>query len=200
MKSKGERTREAILKQSFIYSCQFGLGDITIGKIANLCQLSRSGVMAHFNNKEDMQLAILAYAEQMYTARVIAPAKQADPLLHLFSLLEHWSGWVSDMLADKHVSCPFIKTIVEFQNRPDSSVRTFALEQQQRLLDYLTHRINRCVEHNQLTDTVPSKVIAYELYSLYLGHVITHNNLDTIKPKALFQGSMTRLIKSYQCP
>ena len=102
------------------------------------------------------------------------------------------------MFNDPKMSCPFIKAVVEFQNRPDSQVRSFVIDQQERLLGYLTHRIARCIEQKQFSPDIPSSVIAYELYSLYLGHAITKYTLSQNKAGELFKQSVLRLIAQYK--
>ena len=196
--NKGERTRLEILKQSIIHSSQYGLADITIGTVSKLCNLSRTGVISHFDNKEDMQIAILEYGEELFRARVIKTAWREDPLEHVISLLENWADWTSEMFKEHQVSCPFIKAVVEFQNRPSSKVRTYTIDQQNRLINYLNHRIVRCVEQNKLTAEVESIAIAYELYSLYLGHAITQHTVPINAANTLFKNSVARLLKQYQ--
>jgi AcrR family transcriptional regulator len=196
--NKGERTRLEILKQSIIYSSQYGLAEITIGTVSKLCNLSRTGVISHFENKEDMQIAILQFGEELFRERVIKKAWREDPLEHVTTLLESWADWTSEMFKEHQVSCPFIKAVVEFQNRPSSKVKAFTIDQQNRLISYLTHRVERCVEQKKLTNDIESVAIAYELYSLYLGHAITqhiapHNSSDT-----LFKNSVARLLKQYK--
>ena len=198
MTNKGERTRNEILRQSIIYSSQFGLADVTIGSVAKLCALSRTGVISHFKNKEDMQIAILQYGETLFTEQVILPARCEDPLSHLISLLDHWSTWINDMFNDPKMSCPFIKAVVEFQNRPNSAVRSFVISQQARLLSYLAYRIEKCITQDKIKSTIPSSVIAYELYSLYLGHAITKYTLPQSKTGDLFKSSVLRLLEQYQ--
>ena len=196
--NKGERTRKEILKQSIIYSSQYGLADITIGTVSKLCKLSRTGVISHFENKEDMQVAILEYGEGLFRERVIKPAWREDPLAHLITLLENWADWTSEMFNEYQVSCPFIKAVVEFQNRPESKVRTYTIEQQNRLISYLSHRVERCREQNRLKFTIESNTIAYELYSLYLGHAITQHTTAIKNTEGMFKQSVARLLKQYQ--
>jgi AcrR family transcriptional regulator len=196
--NKGERTRLAILKQSIIYSSQFGLADITIGCVSKLCNLSRTGVISHFENKEDMQIAILQYGEVLFKERVIDNAWREDPLEHVKTLLALWADWTSEMFTEHQVSCPFLKAVVEFQNRPPSKVRSFTIDQQNRLITYLTYRIQRCVEKNRLNGKVDSTAIAYELYSLYVGHAITQHTAALKSPDIIFKNSVERLLTQYE--
>jgi len=196
--NKGERTRLEILRQSIIHSSKFGLADITIGGVSKLCGMSRTGVISHFDNKEAMQIAILQYGEDLFRERVIKPAWREDPLEHVKTLLEGWADWTSEIFKEHQVSCPFIKAVVEFQNRPPSNVRSFTIDQQNRFIAYLTHRIQRCVEQNQLTKKVESVAIAFELYSLYLGHAITQHTAPMNSSDTSFRSSVDRLLKQYQ--
>ena len=129
---------------------------------------------------------------------MIKTAWRADPLEHVIALLESWADWTSEMFKEHQVSCPFIKAVVEFQNRPPSKVRAFTIAQQNRLMSYLAHRIQRCVEQNKLTPKIASDAIAYELYSLYLGHAITQHTAPINDSGFLFKQSVARLLAQYQ--
>ena len=196
--NKGERTKVEILNQSVRYCCQYGLSEITIGTISKLCNLSRTGVISHFKNKEDMQIAILQHGEALFLERVIKPSWHADPLIHIINLLEAWSDWSNRLFNKKQISCPFIKALVEFQNRPASVVRTAIISQQNRFIDYLAHRVERCIEQEKLDGTMKSTTIAYELYSFYLGHTIIKDTSSTNTHNEIFKNSVTRLLKQYQ--
>jgi len=196
--NKGERTRLEILKQSIKYSSRFGLADITIGQVSKLCNMSRTGVISHFKNKEDMQIAILEFGEELFIERVIRPSWREDPLEHLQTFLDNGVNWTSEMFKEYQVSCPFIKAVADFQNRPDSEVRNFTIEQQNRLVSYITKRVQRCFEQNKFHTDVDSVTIAYELYSLYLGHALTKHTVTTGRSDEMFKDSVSRLLKSYQ--
>jgi len=198
--NKGERTRNEILKQSIKHASRFGLADITIGTVSKLCQLSRTGVISHFKNKEDMQIAILNYGEELFIERVIRPSWREDPLDHLAAFLDSCMNWTIEMFDEYQVSCPFIKAVAEFQNRPDSEVRAFTIVQQNRLVSYITRRVQRCFEHGRFTSDTDSETIAYELYSLYLGHALTKHTVSASRSDDMFKKCVARLLKRYQTP
>ena len=52
--NKGERSRQRILKDAMQFSCVYGLSSVTIGEISKMTGMSRTGVISHFNSKEDM--------------------------------------------------------------------------------------------------------------------------------------------------
>ncbi|WP_462160146.1 TetR/AcrR family transcriptional regulator [Pseudoalteromonas sp. GB56] len=197
--NKGERTRQEILKQSIKHTSRFGLADVTIGTVSKLCNLSRTGVISHFKNKEDMQIAILTYGEALFIERVVRPSWREDPLDHLATLLDNWVNWTIEMFNEYQFSCPFLKAVAEFQNRPDSQVRDFTIEQQNRLINYLNHRVTRCIEQGRFVTDIDSETIAYELYSLYLGHALTkHTVSSSTTADDMFKNCVERLLLRYQ--
>ncbi|SHG77824.1 TetR/AcrR family transcriptional regulator [Ferrimonas marina] len=196
--SKGERTRQQILHQGLVFSSQFGLADVTIGNLSSLCDLSRTGVISHFKNKEDMQIAILEYSELRFTEWVLKPARDPDPLTHLHQLFTLWQGWTVRMLEQEQTSCPLIKALVEFQHRPDSAVKRFALDQQARLLSYLGKLVQRAVDSHQLAPGTHADALAYQLFALNLGHTIAQSaNPDPNSPQ-WFEQRVRAWLSPYQ--
>jgi len=78
-RADGERTREAIVREAVSLSTVHGLEGLSIGNLAGALDMSKSGVYAHFGSKEDLQLATVDEAEQIFDAEVIAPARAATP-------------------------------------------------------------------------------------------------------------------------
>ena len=64
-------SREKILQKGMEHASRFGLLSVTIGVIAKATRLSRTGVISHFANKEDMQIAILDYTETLFVDQVL---------------------------------------------------------------------------------------------------------------------------------
>jgi AcrR family transcriptional regulator len=78
-RADGERTREAIVREAVSLATVHGLEGLSIGNLAGALDMSKSGVYAHFGSKEDLQLATVDEAEQIFDAEVIAPALAAAP-------------------------------------------------------------------------------------------------------------------------
>ena len=64
-----------------------GLDGLSIGGLAQEIGMSKSGLYAHFDSKEELQLATIAAAEDIYAAEVIAPAMDAPEGLERLELL-----------------------------------------------------------------------------------------------------------------
>ncbi|GAA0342860.1 hypothetical protein GCM10009092_04360 [Bowmanella denitrificans] len=190
--NKGERTRQAILEAGFKHSSKFGLADITIGTLSKQCNLSRTGVISHFKDKEAMQLAILAYIEEQFKQQVLVPTRRDDPIERIEALMLTWMNWADKVMGETGMGCPLIKAAVEYQNRPQSPVRRFALEQQARLLEYLRRQVVKAAA--QLPSNIAADTLAYELYSLYLGHILLRDCMNKEQAAGLYQQSLARLI------
>src|SRR5690242_6203015 len=76
-RSDGERSRAAILDAAARLATLEGLEGLTIGRLAAHTGMSKSGLFAHFGSKEELQLATVATAEEVFTSDVLEPARAA---------------------------------------------------------------------------------------------------------------------------
>jgi len=196
--NKGERTRDSILNRGMLHSSRYGLADITIGTISKLCGLSRTGVISHFKNKDDMQIAILEYSEQQFISNVIKPSKHADAVTQLKDLLQRWVDWTDRVFEGETTSCPFIKAVVEYEHREDSPVRQHTIAQQKRLIDFIGYLLSEGQKQGRIKSTVNSHEIAFELYSLYVGMSITESMVDSENHRKMFQSILERGLSRYE--
>jgi AcrR family transcriptional regulator len=75
-RSDGERSRRAILRTAARLATTRGLEHLSIGELAAEAGMSKSGLYAHFGSKEELQLATVATAEEIFEAEVLAPARR----------------------------------------------------------------------------------------------------------------------------
>src|SRR5260221_9791960 len=71
---KGARTRESVLRVAVDLASVEGLEGLTIGRLADELKMSKSGLFAHFGSKEDLQLATIEMARQVFVEHVVRPA------------------------------------------------------------------------------------------------------------------------------
>jgi AcrR family transcriptional regulator len=76
-RSDGERSREAILRESARLATVEGLGGLSIGRLADAVGMSKSGLFAHFGSKEELQLATVEAAAGIFIDDVVAPTAAA---------------------------------------------------------------------------------------------------------------------------
>ncbi|MGD2116559.1 MAG: TetR/AcrR family transcriptional regulator, partial [Acidobacteriota bacterium] len=92
--SKGEETRAAILDRAFAEASRVGLEGLTIGSLADEVGLSKSGLFAHFDSKETLQLQVLETAAERFIETVVIPAlKEPRGEPRLRALFERWMEW-----------------------------------------------------------------------------------------------------------
>ena len=78
-RSDGERSRRAILLAAANLSATRGLDRVSIAELAEHAGMSKSGLYAHFGSKEELQLATIETAREIYDREILEPARSAAP-------------------------------------------------------------------------------------------------------------------------
>ena len=78
-RSDGERSRQAILATAARLASSHGIERLSIGDLAAEVGMSKSGLYAHFGSKEELQLATIDAAEEIFNQVVVEPADTAPP-------------------------------------------------------------------------------------------------------------------------
>jgi AcrR family transcriptional regulator len=113
---KGQQTRAAILDAAVALASQIGLEGLSIGALAEVTQMSKSGVFAHFGSREELQISVIREYHARFEEEVFFPAlREARGLPRLRALLERWLKRVSVELDS---GCIYISGAVEFDDRP----------------------------------------------------------------------------------
>src|SRR5688572_8008376 len=92
--SKGEVTRQVILEHAAALASQVGLEGLSIGKLAEDLQLSKSGLFAHFKSKEALQVQLLEFTSERFVELVVRPSLRAargEPRVR--EVFERWRAW-----------------------------------------------------------------------------------------------------------
>ena len=93
--SKGRNTKQAILEHAASLASRIGLEALSIGRLAEDMNMSKSGLFAHFGSKEALQLQVLEFATRNFLEIVVKPAFRAEPgEPRIQQLLEKWLQWV----------------------------------------------------------------------------------------------------------
>jgi AcrR family transcriptional regulator len=116
-RSDGARSRRAILRAAANLATVDGLEGISIGNLAAHIGMSKSGIYAHFGSKEELQLATVETAQEIFNAEVVEPARAtADPLEQLRALCQKFLSYVERRVFPG--GCFFASTTAEFDTRP----------------------------------------------------------------------------------
>jgi len=119
LRSDGRRSRETILRAAAGLATVDGLEGISIGNLAAHIGMSKSGLYAHFGSKEELQLATVDTAGEIFAAEVVEPTETiADPLDQLRALCDHFLSYLERRVFPG--GCFFASVEVEFGTRPGS--------------------------------------------------------------------------------
>lgn len=77
MRADGHRSRERILNEAARLATVEGLEGLSISRLAEAIGMSKSGLYAHFDSKQDLQLATIDTAREIMMAVVTRPALAA---------------------------------------------------------------------------------------------------------------------------
>jgi AcrR family transcriptional regulator len=75
--SKGQASRDAILRTAAALATTRGLDGLSIGDLAAAVGMSKSGLYAHFKSKEELELATIETAAAIFDREVLQPVVQA---------------------------------------------------------------------------------------------------------------------------
>src|SRR5262245_53898165 len=75
--SKGQASRDTILRTAATLATTKGLDGLSIGDLAAEVGMSKSGLYAHFKSKEELELATIEMAAAIFDREVVQPVTQA---------------------------------------------------------------------------------------------------------------------------
>jgi AcrR family transcriptional regulator len=174
--ARGLRTRDAILASAVDIASVHGLDGLTVGSLATQLRMSKSGLFAHFGSKEELQLATVEVARQIFIDKVTRPAIAAPKgMPRLWGLINQWL-----VLVEKRVfsgGCFFSAASFEFDSKRGVVHDRIAAIMRE-WMDVLT----RAVEQAQKADHIRQKVnptrLAFEIHGVAMGAHWAHQLLD----------------------
>ncbi len=127
---KGQQTKAAIVDAALGLATQIGLEGLSIGALAEVARMSKSGVFAHFGSREELQISVIREYHQRFEAEVFLPILQVERGLPRLKQL--FANWTKRTSAEIDSGCLYISGAAEFDDRPGpvrdalaSSVKTW---------------------------------------------------------------------------
>jgi AcrR family transcriptional regulator len=127
---KGQQTKAAIVDAALGLSTQIGLEGLSIGALAEVTQMSKSGVFAHFGSREELQISVIREYHARFEEEVFYPAMREQRGLPRLRAL--FANWMKRTSVEIDSGCIYISGAVEFDDRPGpvrdalaSSVKTW---------------------------------------------------------------------------
>lgn len=174
--AKGLRTREAILARAVDIASAEGLEGLTVGSLAEQLGMSKSGLFAHFGSKEELQLATVEMARQIFIDQVTRPAIAAPKgLPRLWALIDRWL-----VLVEKRVfegGCFFTAASFEFDGR-FGVVRDRIAEIMHEWIGAITRAVQGAQNAGHLDPTLDATRLAFEFHAIAIGAHWAHQLLE----------------------
>jgi AcrR family transcriptional regulator len=162
---KGQQTRAAILEAALGLASQVGLEGLSIGALAEVMQMSKSGVFAHFGSREELQISVIREYHNKFEEEVFHPSiLEPRGLPRLRSMFERWVKRVS---VEIDSGCIYISGAVEFDDRP-GPVRDALVSMVRTWHRALERAIRIAVEEGHLRADADPMQMLFEIHGLIL--------------------------------
>ncbi|MGY4830718.1 TetR/AcrR family transcriptional regulator [Sphaerotilaceae bacterium SBD11-9] len=194
---KGQQTRAAILEAALGLASHMGLEGLSIGALADVMHMSKSGVFAHFGSREELQISVIREYHAKFEEEVFFPALNEERgLPRLRALFERWIKRVSIELDS---GCIYISGAVEFDDRP-GPVRDALVTMVRAWHLALERAIRMSIDEGQLRADTDAQQMLFEIH----GHILAvHHDARFLRlPGALDRARVgfERVVAYYATP
>jgi AcrR family transcriptional regulator len=162
---KGQQTKAAIVDAALGLATQIGLEGLSIGALAEVMQMSKSGVFAHFGSREELQISVVREYHHRFEEEVFYPAMSVPRgLPRLRALFDNWMKRTS---VEIDSGCIYISGAVEFDDRP-GPVRDALASSVSTWLAAMGRAIEIAIEEGHLRADTDAHQLRFETHSLIL--------------------------------
>ena len=163
---KGQQTKAAIVDAALGLATQIGLEGLSIGALAEVTNMSKSGVFAHFGSREELQISVIREYHTRFEAEVFFPAMKAPRGLPRLRAL--FANWMKRTSVEIDSGCLYISGAVEFDDRT-GPVRDALASSVQTWLAAMRRAVVQAKGEGHLVATVDEDQLLFEIHSLILG-------------------------------
>ena len=196
--ARGLRTREAILARAVDIASVEGLEGLTVGSLAEQLKMSKSGLFAHFGSKEELQLATVEKARQIFIENVSRPAVVARKgMPRLWRMVDYWLA-----LVEKRVfrgGCFFSAASFEFDSRR-GVVRDRIAEIMHEWIAVLTRAVFEAQKAGHVDPKVDPTRVAFEIHAIAMGGHWAFQLLDDRQAYSRARTTLLEKLRSIATP
>ena len=171
--SKGEQTRQRILRRASWLLNRYGYLSSPISEIMRVTGLKKGGLYNHFKSKEDLALQAFDYAVEMVvqkmTLALVGKQSSLDRLIALISVFREY-GHNSCVGG----GCPVMNCAIESDDA-NPVMRKQARLAMDRLRDLLLRIINKGIERGEIRANVDAEIVTTIFISMLEGAVMLSN-------------------------
>lgn len=162
---KGQQTKAAIVDAALGLATQIGLEGLSIGALAEVTQMSKSGVFAHFGSREELQISVIREYHNRFEEEVFYPALQEPRGLPRLRAM--FANWMKRTSVEIDSGCIYISGAVEFDDRP-GPVRDALASSVQTWHAAMKRAIAMAKEEGDLEPAVDEDQMLFEIHGLIL--------------------------------
>ena len=182
---KGLQTKAHIIDAALQLAMHNGLESLSIGGLAEVTQMSKSGVFAHFGSREELQISVIREYHQRFEQEVFYPAMQvARGLPRLRALFDNWMKRTTIELDS---GCIYISGAIEFQDNI-GPVREALVNSVGTWHAALRRTIEQCKELGDLPVDADADQILSEIHGLIL---VLHYEARFLRSAGALQRALT---------
>lgn len=190
---KGIETREKILHAAMHMVRESGFDSLTIGETAKQVGMSKSGVFAHFESREELLLNVIAFTAQDFKEQVFDKALQHKRgLERINALSRYWLKWSHQPSG----GCPFMSGAFEFDDRP-GVIRDALVKQEKAVHDIWERAAKIAVEEKEFKAGADCKQFAFEIFGNLLSYQIYKRLLNDVKAGQMYNISFQNILSRY---
>lgn len=184
---KGQQTKQVIVDAALGLATQIGLEGLSIGVLAEVTHMSKSGVFAHFGSREELQISVIREYFNRFEQEVFVPAMRESQGLPRLQAL--FANWMKRVAVEIQSGCIFISGAVEFDDRSGpvhdalaSSVKTW--------LQAVHRTVVQAKACGHLDQNANEQQVAFEIHGLILA---LHYEARFLK----YPGSIDRAVQGF---
>ncbi len=178
-------TKDRILQSGLHLLSRDGLSGVTLGILAETVGMSKSGVFAHFKNKEEVQIGILKEMAGLADRHIATPAVgKLKGLPKLRAIFGNWLVWWNN--AGLPGGCPAAAAMFELDD-VEGPVRDAVLQMEENWRADLALLTKNAIELGHLRPDTDVGQFVWELTGIYLAHHVSQRFVRdaTSKKKAM---------------
>ena len=162
---KGQQTKAAIIDAALGLATHIGLEGLSIGALADVTGMSKSGVFAHFGSREELQISVINEYHARFEQEVFYPAMQVERGVARLRAL--FGNWMQRSSVEIDSGCIYISGAVEFDERT-GPVRDALAQSVMVWHSALRRSIEQAKERGELRAAVDPDQILFEIHGAAL--------------------------------
>jgi len=160
---KGESTRVTILDAAMSVARLEGIEALSIGRLADMVGLSKSGLFAHFKSKETLQIQVIDRSAAIFIDAVVVPAiKQPRGEPRVRALFDNWLSWANS--PDVEGGCVFVGAAAELDDRP-GKLRDHLVRVQKDWISTLGTAVQIAIHEGHFRADLDADQFAFDVYA-----------------------------------